>query len=130
MEITLTTPSLLFPAITLLLLAYANRFSGLSRLIRELHHRVKSGDIQAKRQIAPLRKRLFYIKLMEILGVLGILCGLFTMLSILAGVMWLAIGLLIAGVLCLIASLLFSLGELLISDHALGLELEDIERIK
>jgi len=129
MDITLTTPGLLFPAITLLLLAYANRFSGLSRLIRELHHRVKAGDVQAKRQIAPLRKRLFYIKAMEILGVLGILCGLFTMLSILSGSRSLAIVLLVAGIFCLIASLLFSLGELLISDHALVLELEDIENI-
>lgn len=129
MDISLTTPGLLFPAITLLLLAYANRFSGLSRLIRELHVRVKAGDAQAKRQIAPLRKRLLYIKVMEILGVLGILCGLFTMLSILAGARGLSIALLVAGILCLIASLLFSLGELLISDHALGLELEDIERI-
>lgn len=129
MDISLTTPGLLFPAITLLLLAYANRFSGLSRLIRELHVRVKAGDAQAKRQIAPLRKRLLYIKVMEILGVLGILCGLFTMLSILAGARGLSIALLVTGILCLIASLLFSLGELLISDHALGLELEDIERI-
>lgn len=129
MDITLTTPGLLFPAITLLLLAYANRFSGLSRLIRELHHRVKSGDLAAKRQIAPLRKRLFYIKMMEILGVLGILCGLFTMLAILAQAKLLALGLLIAGIACLIASLLFSLGELVISDHALSLELEDIEKI-
>lgn len=129
MDITLTTPGLLFPAITLLLLAYANRFSGLSRLIRELHHRVKAGDVQAKRQIAPLRKRLFYIKAMEILGVLGILCGLFTMLAILTGARGLSIVLLVAGIFCLIASLLFSLGELLISDHALVLELEDIENI-
>jgi predicted transcriptional regulator len=129
MDISLTTPGLLFPAITLLLLAYANRFSGLSRLIRELHHRVKSGDMKAKRQIQPLRKRLFYIKLMEILGVLGILCGLFTMLSILLSLKLLAIALLVAGIFCLIASLLFSLGELLISDHALLLELEDIENI-
>lgn len=129
MDISLTTPGLLFPAITLLLLAYANRFSGLSRLIRELHHRVKAGDVQAKRQIAPLRKRLFYIKAMEILGVLGILCGLFTMLSILSGARGLSIVLLVAGIFCLIASLLFSLGELLISDHALVLELEDIENI-
>ncbi len=129
MDITLTTPGLLFPAITLLLLAYANRFSGLSRLIRELHHRVKAGDVAAKRQIPPLRKRLFYIKLMEILGVLGILCGLFTMLAILAGIKTLSLGLLIAGIACLVASLLSSLGELVISDHALSLELEDIERI-
>jgi len=129
MDISLTTPGLLFPAITLLLLAYANRFSGLSRLIRELHHRVKAGDVQAKRQIAPLRKRLFYIKAMEILGVLGILCGLFTMLSILSGARCLSIVLLVAGIFCLIASLLFSLRELLISDHALVLELEDIENI-
>ena len=69
------------------------------------------------------------IVLLLVLGVLGILCGLFTMLAILAGIKPLSLGLLIAGIACLVASLLFSLGELVISDHALSLELEDIERI-
>ena len=54
---------------------------------------------------------------------------LFTMLSILSGARCLSIVLLVAGIFCLIASLLFSLRELLISDHALVLELEDIENI-
>lgn len=37
MEISLTTPALLFPAISLLLLAYTNRFLTLAGLIRNLY---------------------------------------------------------------------------------------------
>ena len=44
MDLTLTTPSLLFPAISLLLLAYTNRFLTLANLIRELHRKSVEGD--------------------------------------------------------------------------------------
>ena len=37
MEITFNTPALLFPAISLLLLAYTNRFLALANLVRRLH---------------------------------------------------------------------------------------------
>jgi Protein of unknown function (DUF2721). len=42
MEINLTTPALLFPAISLLLLAYTSRFLALAALMRELHVRYKT----------------------------------------------------------------------------------------
>ena len=42
MEITLTTPSLLFPAISLLMLAYTNRFLTLATIIRGLHDRYQT----------------------------------------------------------------------------------------
>ena len=37
MELTLTTPALLFPTISLLLLAYTNRFVAIGSRIRNLH---------------------------------------------------------------------------------------------
>ena len=60
MEISINTPALLFPAITLLMLAYTNRFLGLASLIRNLH--VKYKQIQEDRekiraQITNLRRR-------------------------------------------------------------------------
>lgn len=42
MELTLTTPALLFPALSLLLLAYTSRFLTLANLIRELHRRYQT----------------------------------------------------------------------------------------
>ena len=42
MEISLTTPALLFPAISLLMLAYTNCFLGLATIIRNLHDRYKN----------------------------------------------------------------------------------------
>ena len=42
MEINLTTPALLFPAISLLLLAYTNRFLTLAALIRDLHAKYRA----------------------------------------------------------------------------------------
>ncbi len=74
----LTTPALLFPAISLLLLAYTNRFLVLAQLIRQLHDQNRSdlGDVVI-RQISNLRKRLALIRSMQALGVSSfILCSL------------------------------------------------------
>ena len=42
MDFSLTTPALLFSAISLLLLAYTNRFLTLAALIRDLYSRYKA----------------------------------------------------------------------------------------
>ncbi len=63
MDLTLTTPALLFPAISLLLLAYTNRFLALAALMRDLHARYKSSpDPQIKGQLANLRYRIVLIR--------------------------------------------------------------------
>ena len=46
MDLSLTTPALLFPAISLLLLAYTNRFLTLANLIRDLHARYTANPDQ------------------------------------------------------------------------------------
>ena len=75
---TMTTPALLFPAISLLLLAYTNRFLVLAQLIRQLNHR--EGDQVrdlAKRQIVNLRQRIVLIRSMQRWGVISfLLCTL------------------------------------------------------
>ena len=59
MELTLTTPALLFPAISLLLLAYTNRFLTLANLTRELYDRYKNApDPRVRGQLHNLRYRL------------------------------------------------------------------------
>src|ERR1043165_9025933 len=72
MQISINTPALLFPAITLLMLAYTNRFLALATLIRNLHAKYKTihEDREIiKAQIRNLRKRLMLTKHMQAAGI-------------------------------------------------------------
>lgn len=63
MEFTLTTPALLFSAISLLLLAYTNRFLALASIIRAMKTQyLQSKDENLLGQMANLRKRIFLIR--------------------------------------------------------------------
>ena len=128
MEINLTTPALLFPAISLLLLAYTNRFLTLAALIRDLHARYKANPEDVLHgQIANLWYRVRLIKYMQALGVGSILLCTVSMFALLAG--WQGAGTIIFGLsLFLMAfSLALSLREILVSVDALDLRLRDME---
>lgn len=123
----LTTPALLFPAISLLLLAYTNRFLVLAQLIRQLHRQRDSINDMVLRQIANLRTRLTLIKAMQGLGVLSfILCSL-AMLFIFLQIVTLAEWSFGGSLFLLVLSLLCSLLEIAISTKAIEIELEDLE---
>lgn len=128
MELTLTTPALLFPAISLLLLAYTNRFLTLASLIRSLHDRyAASHEAHVARQIANLRYRVRLIRNMQVLGVSSfLLCVLCMFLLYLQ---WPEAGALTFGaaLLLLLGSLGLSLREVQVSVDALTLELQDLE---
>ena len=131
MDITLTTPALLFPAVTLLMLAYTNRFTTLATIIRNLHGKYQTErDDNLLAQIANLRYRVDLIRNMQITGVLSLLFCVVSMFAIFAG--WLDAGkwsFAIALVL-MIASMLVSLRELQVSAGALDLLLKDMEEQK
>jgi len=125
----LTTPALLFPAISLLLLAYTNRFLVLAQLIRQLHGQSQEQihDITL-RQIANLRLRIVLTKIMQGFGVLSfILCTLsmFFLFYDFSFSAKLSFGI---SLLFLVASLLVSLYEIMISTKAIEIELEDLEK--
>ena len=125
---TLTTPALLFPAISLLLLAYTNRFLVLAQLIRELNQRDNSNLEQVvKRQISNLRQRLHLIRSMQTAGVSSFLLCTLSMLCIFFD--WPYIGSIVFGLslLALVFSLLLSLYEVRISCRAIEIELESLE---
>ncbi len=133
MNITLTTPALLFPTVSLLMLAYTNRFLTLATIIRTLHDRYKSNqDENLLGQIANLRYRVYLIRNMQIFGVLSLLFCVASMFALFAG--WTAGGqwsFAIAMIL-MIVSLGISLRELQVSVGALDLllmELEEQEKI-
>jgi hypothetical protein len=131
MDISLTTPALLFPAITLLMLAYTNRFLTLATVIRNLHDRYKADQNQnLMRQIDNLRHRVYLIRNMQIFGVLSLLFCVISMFALFAG--WTGAGQVSFAIalILMIVSMLISLRELQISVGALDLlllELEDKE---
>ena len=129
MDITLTTPGLLFPAVSLLLLAYTNRFLTLATIIRSLHDRYHANrDENLLGQIGNLRYRIYLIRNMQIYGVLSLIFCVISMFALFAG--WVRGGqwsFAIAMIL-MIVSLGISLRELQISGGALDLLLRDMEK--
>jgi len=124
----LSTPALLFPAISLLLLAYTNRFMGLAGVIRGLHQKINDGNKQLiARQIVSLQLRIKLIILMQIFGVLSITFCVAAMFFLFIDSAFLGQSMFITSLMLMMSSLVVSLYELLISGHALKIELEDIE---
>ncbi len=128
-ELNLTTPALLFPAISLLLLAYTNRFLVLAQLIRQLNSRENGNEIRAmvKAQISNLRDRLNLIRRMQFFGVLSFLLCTAAMFAVFLTQNILGTGLFGLSLACLLYSLVLSLYEIHISCQAIEIELNNIE---
>jgi hypothetical protein len=129
-QISINTPALLFPAITLLMLAYTNRFLALATLIRNLHTKYKQVNEDKeiiKAQIRNLRQRLNLVKSMQACGIIAfffcVLCMLFFYLE---EETW-AFSIFGLSLIFLLISLALSLNEIFISTKALEIELEDME---
>lgn len=129
MEITITTPALLFPAISLLLLAYTNRFLVIAQLIRGLHSEFKNdrNNPILSGQIANLRKRIYLIRNMQAFGVLSLFICVFCMFVLFAGQIFLGEILFGISLVLLMISLGVSIWEIQISVNALNIQLSDFE---
>lgn len=132
MEITLNTPALLFPAITLLLLAYTNRFLALANLIRKLHDEYISGKKNNVlfQQIKNLKQRINYIRSMQAMGVFSFLCCVISMFAIYKEWAKIAEYAFALSLMSLLASLIISMVEIFLSTKALELELSDMEELE
>lgn len=129
MEIDLTTPALLFSTISLLLLAYTNRFLALASIIRKLHaDHLASPNQGYVEEIKNLRRRVYLIRDMQTLGVLSLLSCTLCMGALFME--WIVLGKWIFGgsLLLMAASLAFSIVEIRISVGALDVHLKDMER--
>ena len=128
--ISINTPALLFPAITLMMLAYTNRFLSLATLIRNLHAKYKQmpeGHDILKEQIVNLRRRLTLIKQMQAAGIVSFfLCVLCMLFFFLQFEVW-AYAIFGMSLVSLLLSLALSLNEIFISTRALEIELRDME---
>ena len=127
-ELTLTTPALLFSAVSLILLAYTNRFLAYAQVVRTLHDTCKKNPtVFLQAQIKNLRMRLNLTRQMQLLGVLSLFLCVLSMFFIYVNLFQMAAYAFGVGLLLLIASLGLSVWEIQISVKALEWHLKDIE---
>jgi len=128
MQLTLSIPALLFPAISLTMLAYNARYLAIANLIRQLHKQFQeSEDTPLKKQIDSLRKRLEIIKNMQATAIISFLLAAVTMFLVYVEfAIWANI---IFGIslVFLMVSLVLSLIEVQLSTKALGIQLKNME---
>lgn len=121
MDITLTTPAMLFPAISLLLLAYTNRFLALASIIRNFD--LSDSNENDQEQIKSLRKRIQLIKNMQGAGMGSFFLCVLSMLAIYAEYQTIGSTLFASSLVLLLYSLWLSVREIHISVEALDLYL-------
>jgi len=127
-EISLTTPALLFPAVSLLLVAYTNRFNAISSRIRAMsaiYKTTPSDTLMA--QIRSLRKRVNVIRNMQAFGVGSLFLCVVCMFALFAGELLLGKTVFGLSLMSMLLSLFYSMWEIVISVQALNLELNELE---
>ncbi|HEX7026723.1 MAG TPA: DUF2721 domain-containing protein [Gammaproteobacteria bacterium] len=129
MEIDITTPALLFPAITLLLLAYTNRFIALANVIRTLRQKLGVTDNNSLiRQIENLSLRINLIRIMQALGITSLLGCVITMFLLFINMEFPGRLIFAVSLGLMVISLLVSLWEIMLSGNALHIELEGMRK--
>ncbi|MDR2037555.1 MAG: DUF2721 domain-containing protein [Bacteroidales bacterium] len=129
-ELTLTTPALLFSAISLILLAYTNRFLSYAQLVRTLKDKhIANPNSVTEAQIINLRKRLNLVRNMQIFGIGGLLFCVASMFFIYIELNLTGAYVFGAGLVLLIISLSICIWEIIISVKALDIYLNDMEEI-
>ena len=127
-QLTLTTPALLFSAISLIMLAYTNRFLAYAAVIRNLKDKyLQSHDARILRQIENLKLRVELTRYMQIAGISSLLLCVLAMFLIYIDNITSAAYIFGFGLLLLIVSLFFLIWEIQISAKALNNHLSDIE---
>ncbi|WP_298236916.1 DUF2721 domain-containing protein [uncultured Algibacter sp.] len=127
-ELTLTTPALLFSAISLIMLAYTNRFLAYASVIRSLHDKyLQKNDSILIEQIKNIKKRLYLTRSMQIFGISSLLLCVLTMFLIYIDQNTIAIWVFGLALIFLIISLGLLIVEIQISVKALEHHISDIE---
>ena len=127
-ELTLTTPALLFSAISLIMLAYTNRFLAYAAVIRNLHDKyLQKQDESLIKQIKNLKIRLNLTRWMQIFGITSLLLCVLTMFLIYIDQHIVAVWIFGIALVLLILSLALLIREIQISAKALQLHISDIE---
>jgi len=128
MHIELSTPALLFPAISLLMLAYTNRFLGLASVIRQLHKtQTESPKPMLLKEIQSLRKRIRLIRDMQTFGVLSLFMCTSCLFLLFRGYQNAGEIMFGSSILSMLASLAISFYEIRLSIQALDMHLQDLK---
>lgn len=128
MDLSITTPALLFPAISLLLLAYTNRFLTIANLIRQLHSSYKAQPLpETLGQIQNLRHRVILINKMQLYGITSLLLSVVSMFLVFAKLEIAAYLVLGLSLVLLMISLTYTVREVQISVTSLNILLSDME---
>ncbi|HNX12219.1 MAG TPA: DUF2721 domain-containing protein [Paludibacteraceae bacterium] len=127
-ELTLITPTFLFSAVSLILLAYTNRFLAYTSLVRNLKVKyMENKSSVTKAEIENLKKRLKLTRLMQLYGVASLLLCVATMFLIYIGLQTVSAVIFAVALLFLIISLALSVWEINISSKSIQIHLSDME---
>ena len=127
MQLTLSIPALLFPAISLSMLAYNARYLAIAALIRQLHQRFQeTASPTVGLQVKQLNKRLSIIKNMQAVAILSFLFSVITMFLIYIELDFWANLVFGISLFALMISLILSFIEVQLSTKALSIQLADI----
>jgi hypothetical protein len=128
MELTIQTPALLFPAISLLMLSYTNRFLAISSLIRKLYADYETTHQAVLiSQIKNLRRRVYLIRWAQFFAIMSMLGCTLTMFLVYENWQGTAKGIFGLSLVLMIVSLLLCIWEIFLSADALRLLLIDLE---
>ncbi len=125
MLLSITDPAIMFSGISLLFLAYTNRYLSLASVVRTLNNELKKDEGKNRiLQIRNLHLRIILIKYMQAFGVLSFLCCVFAMLMLFWQDQMLGEVFFITSLVTMVVSLVLSLIEILMSGQSLKIELE------
>lgn len=132
MELSVNIPALLFPAISLIMLAYTNRFLALSNRVRVLHDKYQQQEqrLVIFGQIKNLKYRIKLIQRMQTYGVAALLLSLLSMFFIFIQYQGIAKFIFAISLISFSVSIFFSLIEIRLSTRAIELELSDMEGLE
>lgn len=127
----LTTPSILFSAVSLILLAYTNRFLAYAQVVRHLKEEFDENHTElANLQLANLTKRLYLARSMQVFGVTSLFLCVLCTLFIFVGLQAIAMVTFLLALIALTISLAISIREILISVKAVEYHLHAINKPK
>ena len=127
-ELSITTPAILFPTISLLLLAYTNRYVAISNRIRILHSQYKTDSSKMiLAQIKILKSRILLIRNMQLLGIASMFFAAFAMFLIFYSISEIAHVVFGVSLILILSSLAVCGIEVYLSNKALFIQIRDIE---
>ena len=128
MELGIGTPALLFSTVSLLMIAFTNRFMSMASLIRGLHEKFQlNPDDSILKQIQNLRLRMKLIQYMQIIAIFSLILSVVCMFLLFMDEQLIARWFFGIGLLGMCIALGMSAWEIIISTKALEVELSDME---